>query len=227
MNVLKFYTRHRSRTDPGFHERVKQNLDFMEKSIIELQQTVMGADVSAVKNRLFTAEARVGGYYWDIIKLLLPPELGFDRREKHGATDVVNSMLNYGYGILYQRLWHSVSVVGLNPSISFLHSFQKGKPTFIYDIIEEFRQPFVDRPLFSMLTKGNRFTKLKVDSNTGLMDSATKAIILEAVLQKLSSLTLFRSKKMRAEEILHIQVKKLAEYISGKSTRYLPYIATY
>ena len=226
MNVLKFYTRHRSRTDPGFHERVKQNLNFMEKSVAELQETVMSEDFSAVKNHLFIAEARVGGYYWDIIKILLPPELGFDRREKHGATDVVNSMLNYGYGILYQRLWQAASAVGLNPNISFLHSFQKGKPTFIYDIIEEFRQPFVDRPLFSILTKGSRYKKLKVDAS-GLMDAATKEIILQTVLQKLSSLTVFRGKKMRAEEILHIQVKKLAEYIAGKSSNYLPYIATY
>lgn len=224
MNVLKFYTRHRGRTDPGFSGRVRQNLEMMEKAVSELQE--MTGDFAAAKNRVFTAEARVGGYYWDIIKLLLPPELGFDRREKHGATDVVNSMLNYGYGILYQRLWQAITAEGLNPGISFLHSFQKGKPTLVYDLVEEFRQPFVDRPIFSMLTKGIRYQKLQVNPD-GMMETGTKNAVMQAILNKLSSLSVFRGKKLRSEEILSIQVKNVADYISGKSDRYLPYIASY
>lgn len=32
-------------------------------------------------------------------------DVGFLFRERKGATDLVNSMLNYGYSILYARIW--------------------------------------------------------------------------------------------------------------------------
>jgi CRISPR-associated protein Cas1 len=35
--------------------------------------------------------------------------------ESGGATDLVNSLLNYGYGILYPRVHHALMLAGLNP----------------------------------------------------------------------------------------------------------------
>ena len=52
---------------------------------------------------------------------------GFDGRVRRGATDLVNSLLNYGYGILYSRLMNILVRVGLNVYIGFLHKPQKGK----------------------------------------------------------------------------------------------------
>ena len=50
----------------------------------------------------------------------------------------------------------TTSLAGLHPCISFLHSFQDGKPTLVFDMIEEFRSQAVDRVVFSMITKGER-----------------------------------------------------------------------
>ena len=45
---------------------------------------------------------------------------------------------------------------GLNPMAGFLHSYQSGKPTLIYDLIEEFRSFVVDRGVFAMFNRGER-----------------------------------------------------------------------
>ena len=60
---------------------------------------------------------------------------------RRGTTDLVNSLLNYGYGILYSRLTNVLVRAGLNVYIGFLHKPQKGKAGLLYDFIEEFRAP--------------------------------------------------------------------------------------
>ena len=227
MNLIKFYTRHRSKTDPVFHEQVVRSLEKMKNSLEEMHGAEQEETFEKSRGKLFLNEARISGYYWNIIKILLPPELGFTKREKKGAGDVVNNMLNYGYGILYQRVWNAVVMADMSPNISFLHAIQKRKPTLIYDLIEEFRQTLVDRPIFSIMTKGRRYETLKVDSQTGLLDKQTKEIALRAVLNRLSSLTGYRGKKVRAEDIIYLQAENMAKYISGKQRLYKPFISTY
>ena len=120
----------------------------------ELNKIELEGAYSVTRDRLFTTEAQISGLYWECMKLCAPSELGFEKRVRYQAADVVNNMLNYGYGILYQRVWQAVLRAGLNPHISFLHAFQPNKPTLVYDLVEEYRQPFVDRAVFNILTKG-------------------------------------------------------------------------
>jgi len=118
-------------------------------------------------------------------------------------------------------------MAGLNPNISYLHSFQNKKPTLIFDVIEEFRQALVDRPLFSLMTKGKKHRKFKVDPKSGLLDTYTRQTVLENVLNRLSTLINFRGGKVQAGEIIRFQIKNMAAYISGKAKGYRPFIATY
>jgi CRISPR-associated endonuclease Cas1 len=118
-------------------------------------------------------------------------------------------------------------MASLNPNISFLHALQKKKPTLIYDLIEEFRQTLVDRPIFSMMTKGRRYEKFKIDTRTGLLDKKTKEITLSAVLSRLSSLIGYRGKKVRAEDIIYFQAENMAKYIACTSSVYKPFVSTY
>jgi CRISPR-associated protein Cas1 len=43
---------------------------------------------------------------------------------------------------------------GLEPFGGFLHVDRPGKPSLVLDLIEEFRQPIVDRAVLACLTKG-------------------------------------------------------------------------
>ena len=50
---------------------------------------------------------------------------------------------------------------GLEPFAGFLHVDRSGKPSLVLDLMEEFRQPVVDRPIFSWLNKGGQLTLQK------------------------------------------------------------------
>jgi group II intron reverse transcriptase/maturase/CRISPR-associated endonuclease Cas1 len=227
MNVVKFYARHRSRIDPLFADRATAALAAMNAGVDQIRHFQAGDDFEKDRTALFTAEARISGHYWEIVKMLLPVELAFEKRTKKGAADVVNNMLNYGYGILYQRVWQAAVTVGFNPNIGFLHAFQKEKPVLIYDLVEEFRQALVDRPIFSLVTRGTSYKKLKVDAKTGLLDGFSRGKVLETVLHRLSGLIDYRGRKVRGEDVIGAQVRQLADVIQGKKNSYRGFITTY
>ncbi len=226
MNLLKFYLRSRKESQPAFADNVADSLEKIEAILDDLQKIKANGTYSVARDRLFSTEGRISSLYWNCMKMLINPELSFKKRERFKASDLVNNMLNYGYGILYQRVWQAIVKTGLNPHISFLHAFQAGKPTLVYDLVEEFRQPFVDRAIFSLLTRGKKGRDLKIDHKTGLLNKITRDQVVKAVLSRLASLIGFRGKKVRAEDIIETQTQKVVAYLEGRSA-YRPFIAGY
>ncbi len=226
INLLKYYLRSRKSKANEFSINVETSLEKMKEILENLQKIEMAKPYSVTRDRLFSAEARISAYYWGCMKLLLQPELGFTKRVRFKACDLVNNMLNYGYGILYQRVWQSIMKSGLNPYISFLHAFQAGKPTLVYDMVEEFRQPFIDRAIFSFMTKGKKGTDLKIDDKTGLLNKYTKDQVVKSVLGRFSNLIFFRGRKVKGETIVELQIKNLVLFLKDNKT-YKPFIAGY
>ncbi len=225
INLIKFYLRHRKNTNPLFLEKATNNIKVMYSHIDLLKKLPFTKTYSVVRDQIFLKEAHISGLYWDCMKMLVAPELGFTKRERYQASDIVNMMLNYGYGILYQRVWQAVLKAGLNPHISFLHAFQNDKPTLVYDLVEEFRQAFVDKAIFSILTKGKKGLDLKID-NEGKLSKETRDKVAMAVLKKLSSLIAYRGKKIRCEDVITAQVNDFVLSLQGKKN-YMPFNAGY
>lgn len=177
----------------------------------------IGADAFLVN--LVGREAQGAVKYWGYIReLLSDDEVGFDRREHSGAKDLVNCMLNYGYAILYSRVWQALLEAKLNPFDSIIHVRQNGKPTFVYDVVEIFRSQVVDRVVVSLIQKG---IALKVDG--GLMDEGTKKILSRNILERLNRYETYRGEEITMEQIIRRQAKEIAMYI-GEGKTYKPYI---
>lgn len=142
----------------------------------------------------------------------------FEGRERRGAVDLVNSLLNYGYGILYSQVYQSIIFAGLNPNISFLHKEQFGKPTLVFDFIEEFRQPIVDKTIIGMIRKKEN---LKMEGI--YLSQETKQKVAKKILKKLNCIVKFRGKKLTLQEILKSQAKTIVKFLEEKE-KYHPFI---
>ena len=123
---------------------------------------------------LFMAEAAAARHYWRGVSLLLQGRHAFAGRNKRGARDMVNSMLNYGYALLQGQVWRAIIAAGLDPALGFLHTSRADSVGLVYDLMEEHRQPVVDRAVISWLRRGvkpglNKAGDLKMSSRNKLV----------------------------------------------------------
>jgi group II intron reverse transcriptase/maturase/CRISPR-associated endonuclease Cas1 len=220
LNLVKYYHKYRRRVDQEFSRAFDEVEQKFDRLMAEVQHFVPAGDYDDGRQRLFAFEGQGGNLYWQMIRLLLDDDVEFAGRERQGATDMVNSLLNYSYGMLYPWVHHALMLAGLNPCISFLHSFQEDKPTLSFDLIEEFRAQAVDRVVFGMINKGER---LEIDPKTGRLTKETVQKLIQNVLERLATPVRYRRQDKPLQEIIQLQAKLLAAHLHGKA-RYRPFI---
>ena len=80
--------------------------------------------------------------------------LPFEHRDKRGATDPINVLLNFGYTLVLRELDGLIEAAGLDPAIGFYHLPDNDRPSLACDWMEEFRHPLVDRLVLKLVNKG-------------------------------------------------------------------------
>ena len=170
--------------------------------------------------KLIGHESQMAIRYWDYIReLILDDEVEFGQREHQGAKDLVNSMLNYGYAILYVRVWQALLAARLNPFESLIHVRQEGKPTLVYDMVELFRSQVVDRVVISLIQKGQ-----DLDVHNGLLTNETRQLLVKSVMERLSRYEKYQGEDMKMEQIIYRQAQLLAKTFEGTGA-FKPYVA--
>lgn len=210
--LLKYYHKYYKNTDLQFADFFANAVKEMNLWIENAHKLTAENDIEKLRLQLMACEGNAASCYWQSIKILIDEETDFESRKRQGAEDLVNCMLNYGYGILYSRVHTAILQAKLNPYISHLHTPQNGKPTLVFDLIEQFRQAVVDRPVFALI---NRQTELKVKN--GLLTDATKEKLIEKILERLNSFELYRGERVRLGDIINRQVADFAKYLTGET----------
>ena len=141
---------------------------------------------------------------------MLPEELEFEGRRHRGATDAVNASLNYGYGILYAHVWGATMNAGLEPFAGFMHVDRSGKPSMVLDLVEEFRQPVVDRAVLGWFNKGGKARLVG-----GLLDAETREEVAGRVLLRLIATEVHRGKSHQVRSIIQMQARLAAGAVRG------------
>ncbi len=146
------------------------------EKLIDIRERVVdvNGDLNEVREVLRQLEAEAARIYWGSYASLVPRELGFEGRDQD-SVDPVNMALNYGYGILYSECWKSLVLAGLDPYAGYLHVDRSGKPTLVFDYIEQFRF-IVDYSILQLLRR-----KWKPMVNNGLLDYESRSRIIKAV----------------------------------------------
>jgi group II intron reverse transcriptase/maturase/CRISPR-associated endonuclease Cas1 len=216
INLIKYfakYERQRENTAPA-----DLYLQRMQKVLEELRRR-KGKDLEKLRGQLMAAEGRAAAAYWDYVKELLAEKVDFQGRQRQGARDPINSCLNYGYAILYARVWEAVTRAQLHPGLSYLHVPDQGsKPSLIFDLIEEFRVQAVDRPVLALIRKTG-LPRMK----DGFLEEESRKLLAQRVLRRLSSLERFRGQHMRLQDIILKQARDLARYLLDQQNSYKPY----
>jgi CRISP-associated protein Cas1 len=167
--------------------------------------------VNEARGTIMGTEGTAGRIYWEAVKEIIGHRVEFLGREHRGATDEVNSLLNYGYGILYSQVWGAVLNAGLEPFAGFLHVDRPGKPSLILDMVEEFRQPVVDRTVIAYVNLGTN-----IGMKEGLLDAETRKSIAEKIIERLIATEPYQGKQYQIRSIIQMQARRLAGFLRGE-----------
>ena len=85
-------------------------------------------------------------YFSAFGKLITNSEFSFRGRNRQPPTDPVNSLLSFGYTLLFNNVLSLIIAEGLSPYFGNFHygEDEKHKPFLAFDLMEEFRSPVVD-----------------------------------------------------------------------------------
>ena len=217
--LLRYLAKNRRESAPAQHELAFETALRLQEDARRIEQTE-GAKADAVRQEVLTWEAQAARRYWAAARELLTPELGWQKRETHGATDTVNVCLNYGYGILYGELERACVLAGLDPYAGFLHVDRSGKPSLTLDLIEEFRQAIVDRTVFGLLNRG-----VRPEIENGRLSEAARRQLAEKVLERLDGREPHEGHQHTLRTIVQMQARALAAFVRRDRPSYVPFKA--
>ena len=205
--LLRYFAKSREGTRREELESVAKVLRKLRRAALEVE----GSSADAVRPKLLGLEGTGGRMYWERVGCMLPDEAGFQgRRHQGGPGDGVNAALNYGYGILYSHVWGAAMNAGLEPFAGFMHVDRSGKPSMVLDLVEEFRQPVVDRAILTWLNKGGKVTLAK-----GMLDGESRENVAARVLLRLNTGEMHRGKTHEVRSIIQMQARMASSALRG------------
>ena len=196
----------------------------LDGSIVKMQEITKNIKVADDRNEMMGLEGAVSNEYFKALQSFIPEDFMFMGRFRRPAPDVVNVMLNYGYGILYSLVRNAISRSSLNPYKGVLHASYKDQEALVYDLIEEFRQPVVDRVVITMLGR-RQVSHTDYSSQDGAckIEEGFKKNFADEVLSKLDSYTVYNGRKERYGRIIQLQAQRLKDAII-EGTEYEPFV---
>jgi CRISPR-associated protein Cas1 len=160
------------------------DLTFANKKVNENEKSNLKKKISD----LMMYEGRIASAYWSELSKVfnkLSKNFNFQSRKNlsyswnMNASDPVNALLNYGYAILESMIRKDINVIGLDPSIGYLHEIAPSKHPLVYDLQELFRY-VIDYSVIELLETGlkksdfitteNYYIRLKPDTAKKLIE---------------------------------------------------------
>jgi CRISPR-associated protein Cas1 len=124
----------------------------LNQQITQIKETIEKITYSNSLDNLRGLEGYGSKCYFDAIKRIVPPQYEFKERNRQPPRDAFNSLLSFAYTLLIYEIYTAITLKGLHPYRSFLHSPRRGHPALASDLMEEWRALFSDALAMNSLT---------------------------------------------------------------------------
>ncbi len=123
----------------------------LTSAIADLESTLGRIPAIVDVDVLLGLEGQAAKAYFRGFAKMIRGNWTFDGRHKRPPRDPVNSLLSFGYTLLFNEMASLLDGIGFDPYIGFFHQPSYGRPSLAADLIEEFRAPIVDRLTLRLL----------------------------------------------------------------------------
>ncbi len=166
-------------------------------------------------------------YFGVFNELLRNKGFTFGRRVRRPPTDPVNALLSFVYTLISHECASALQGVGLDPYVGFLHKDRPGRMSLALDLLEEFRAPWADRFVLTLINrqqvKPDDFVSEASDA-VRLTDDARKALLIAWQERKQVEITHpYLQEPVLVGLLPHCQAMLLARHLRGDTEHYPPY----
>ena len=152
----------------------------------------------------------------------------FGGRVRRPPTDPVNALLSYVYTLITHECASALQGVGLDPYVGFLHQDRPGRVSLALDLLEEFRSPWADRFVLTLINrrqiKPNDFVT-EASGAVRLKDDPRKTLLTAWQERKqVEVMHPYLKEKVPIGLLPHCQAMLLARHIRGDTEYYPPYL---
>ncbi|MBW4589097.1 MAG: CRISPR-associated endonuclease Cas1 [Aetokthonos hydrillicola CCALA 1050] len=197
----------------------KRKLEDIEKALYGINQDIDALEYIDGLDSLRGYEGIAAARYFPAFgKLITNSAFTFSQRFRQPPIDEVNSLLSFGYTLLFNNVLSFILTEGLSPYIGNFHYGEKQKPYLAFDLMEEFRSPIVDTLVLDMINHSLvKPTDFDVVASTGgvyLNQSSRKKFLqkFEARMnEEVSHPDLISQVTYR--HAIHLQVRRYKRYL--------------
>lgn len=107
---------------------------------------------------LLGTEGNAARIYFSVFGGLLRNDVGevfrFDKRNRRPPRDPVNALLSFAYSLLVNEWTATLTTIGFDPYVGYLHQPVYGRPALSLDLMEEFRPIVADSVVVNAINTG-------------------------------------------------------------------------
>ncbi len=168
--------------------------------------------ISDIASKLRGWEGLASRIYFETLNLFIPEEMRFAQRSQHPAMDIVNALLNYGYGMLYGKVEGALIKSGIDPYIGVFHRDDYNRPVLVYDVIELYRV-WVDYVVFTLVAQQSvtdEFYSVKPDGSYWL-EGLGRRVIIQSINDYLEEVITMNGNSRSREHHIFLKAQSLAQ----------------
>lgn len=245
--LLLYFAKNRKKTNPGKSAMLRaaaRKIGSMVELLLKFQKTTAkGGRIKDLRMELMGIEGKAAALYFQNYGSVFPKEFKVFERTRRPPRDPVNSLLSLGYTVLQGHVTVGIAAAGLELYGGYLHSDRSGKPSLALDLLEEFRQPVVDRFTARFIRKGGvkiddfkstlHGYQLKDEPRNSFYKELRKEIMGGDTSEELFGKTPLNPEediqkrghvKMNYKREMVHQARKLANFLIGSTSEYSPFI---
>ena len=194
------------------------------------QQLSIASEATALDALRGTEGVAAAAYFGVFNQLILrdTEAFKFEGRSRRPPLDRVNAMLSFAYSLLSSECTSSLSSVGLDAYVGFMHQDRPGRTSLALDLMEELRPVVADRFVATLVNNRIIVPDDFIIEETGavlLKDEGRKRFLASWQERKKEEIIHpFIKEKVSWGLVSYIQATLLAKYLRGELDAYPPFL---
>lgn len=178
---------------------------------------LQGNSMEDVRGTLQAYEGNAGRIYFSTINDLLIPAYQFHGRSGNPSRDGYNAMLNYAYGILYNKVYRYCCTARMDPYIGIMHVDSYNKPTFSFDLTEMFRV-YAERSVFRLFSRrmvNEEHFDIDEEQNIYYLNKNGKTLLVPEFYKEMEKRSYYNGRRLSGEQQMQQKILEISQRIEA------------